>query len=57
MDKLGIKAGCKHHSFIESEVDEAEPLDSALEWLDSLDFSVRMMDQNLVESHRVEAKF
>ena len=36
-----------------SEVDKAEPFDNASEWLDLLDFRVRMMDQNFFESHRV----
>ena len=36
------------------EVDVAEPFDNTMEWLD---FRVRMMDQNLFESHRVAAKF
>ena len=29
-----------------SEVDEAEPFDNVMEWLESLDFRARMMDQN-----------
>ena len=54
MDDLGIKAGCKnrvgHHSFIRSEVDEAEPFDNVMEWLELLDFRVRTMNQNFFES-------
>ena len=50
MDDLGIKAGCKnrvgHHSFIRSEVDEAEPFDNVMEWLELLDFRVPTMNQN-----------
>ena len=40
-----------------SEFDEAKPFDNVMEWLELLDFRVRMMDQNFLESHRVEARF
>ena len=40
-----------------SEVDEAKSFDNGMEWLESLDFRVRMMDQNFFESHREEVRF
>ena len=40
-----------------SEVDEAEPCDNVMEWLELLGFRERMMDQNFFESHCVEARF
>ena len=39
-----------------SEVDEVEPIDNAMKWLDLLDFRVCMMDQNFFESHFEEAR-
>ena len=59
MDDPGIKAGCKKrgHILSGSEFDEAKPFDNVMEWLELLDFRVRMMDQNFLESHRVEARF
>ena len=58
---LGLKQDAKKELNIMalsgSEVDEAKPFDSVMEWLELLDFRVCMMDQNFLESHRVEARF
>ena len=58
---LGLKQDAKKELNIMalsgSEVDEAKPFDNVMEWLELLDFRVRMMDQNFLESHRVEARF
>ena len=57
----GLRQGAKNELSIialsGSEVDEAEQFDNVMEWLESLDFRVCMMDQNFVKSHRVKARF
>ena len=61
IDDLGLKQDAKKELNIialsGSEVDEAEPFDKVMEWLELLNFRECMMDQNFFESHRVEAKF